>query len=175
MRICRIGRHSLGHQNFSVHDYCVFISKLESYLHAVLLLRLREFKVLKSRWCVECQQVLWRRRRGTGEEATAELLALSWVLCSLFLPSRLCGSILVKWLLLVNTRLFFCKIDSRGVALIMPVASKDRTSRNARNGRICALDKKPAFWPLLTTLPLQLLNGLFNKVLRPFLLTLCHH
>ena len=99
---------------------------------------------------------MWNVNKFCGEEeeeATAELLALSWVLCSLFLPSRLCGSILVKWLLLVNTLLFFCKIDSRGVALIMPVARKDRTSRNARNGRICALDKKPAFWPLLTTPP----------------------
>ena len=126
---------------------------------------------------MECQQVLWRRRsRGTEEEATAELLALSWVLCSLFLPSRLCGSILVKWLLLVNTLLFFCKIDSRGVALIMPVASKDRTSRNARNGRICALDKKPAFWPLLTTpstfkRPFQQSSSAFSSHIMPSLET----
>ena len=136
MRICRIGRHSLGHQNFSVHDYCVFISKLESYLHAVL----PEFKVLKSRWCVECQQVLWREKlRCVGP---------SWVLLgsAVFQRSRLCGSIL--WNggppLLVNTLLFFCKIDSTLLCsrscllLIMPLVKEVGTSRNARNGGICA-------------------------------------
>ena len=124
---------------------------------------------------------MWNVNKFCGEEeeeATAELLALSWVLCSLFLPSRLCGSILVKWLLLVNTLLFFCKIDSRGVALIMPVARKDRTSRNARNGRICALDKKPsllafAYYAAASTFkrPFQQSSSAFSSHIMPSLET----
>ena len=151
----RIIRHFLGHQNLGVHD--VYLAQL---VLSPCCATLTSSRVQSAKISLMCGM-----STSFVEREKLRCVGPSWVLLgsAVFQRSRLCGSIL--WNggppLLVNTLLFFCKIDSTLLCsrscllLIMPLVKEVGTSRNARNGGICAdllalsLGRQEPFWPLL--------------------------